>query len=349
MGLALALVGASVRLLAHPAPFSYVDLQIESDRVEAVLVVHDFDVAHELGLEPVDRLLDAAFAHAQAARMAALLAPRLELRLDDELAVPRWSAPDVLPDRQSLRFRLTYPARAGIGVVRFRADMFPYDPEHQTFLNIYERGTLRAQEIPRPGQPVEYVTGTRQGVWAVVRRFVPSGVHHILIGPDHVLFLVGLLLTGGALRRLVLMVTAFTVAHSVTLTLAALDVVTPPAWVVEPAIALSIVYVGVDNLLRRDGRDVREWIAFGFGFLHGFGFASVLREMGLPSQALGWALAAFNVGVEVGQVAVVMTVAAALYAVSIGSTKVRTRITIAGSSGMIVAGAYWFIERTFGG
>ena len=85
-----------------------------------------------------------------------------------------------------------------------------------------------------------------------------------------------------------MIVTAFTVAHSITLSLAALNLVSPPARLIEPAIALSIVYVGADNLLVRDGRDVRAWIAFAFGFIHGFGFANVLREMDLPTRALGW-------------------------------------------------------------
>ena len=111
---------------------------------------------------------------------------------------------------------------------------------------------------------------------------MPAGIHHILIGPDHLLFLVGLLLLGGTIRQLLLVVTSFTLAHSITLSLAALNIVSPPARIIEPAIALSIVYVGADNLLARGGRDVRAWIAFAFGFIHGFGFANVLREMDLP-------------------------------------------------------------------
>src|SRR5207245_3765966 len=85
-----------------------------------------------------------------------------------------------------------------------------------------------------------------------------------------------------------------------------------PARLLEPAIALSIGYVGADNLLVREGRDVRAWIAFAFGFIHGFGFASVLREMDLPARALGWSLFSFNVGVEIGQLLVVVLVASAL-------------------------------------
>src|SRR5258707_13096913 len=183
--------------------------------------------------------------------------------------------------------------------------MFPYDPKHQTFLNLYERGALQAQAIlDRDHAAFEYFAGTRQGALAVAGRFLPAGVHHILIGPDHLLFLVGLLLLGGSLRQLAVVVTAFTLAHSLTLSLAALNIVSPPARIIEPAIALSIVYVGADNLLVRNGRDVRAWIAFVFGFIHGFGFASVLRELDLPRRALGWSLFSFNVGVEIGQLLV---------------------------------------------
>ena len=161
--------------------------------------------------------------------------------------------------------------------------LFPYDPKHQTFLNVYDQGALQAQAIlDRDHAAFEYFAGSRQGVLAVARRFVPAGVHHILIGPDHLLFLVGLLLLGGSLRQLALVVTAFTLAHSVTLSLAVLGLVNAPSRLVEPAIALSIVYVGIDNLMVRSGRDLRPWIAFAFGLIHGFGFASVLREMDLP-------------------------------------------------------------------
>ena len=144
--------------------------------------------------------------------------------------------------------------------------MFPYDTNHQTFLNVYEGGALATQAILDAGHTsFDYYSGTRQGVWAVVKKFVPAGIHHILIGPDHLLFLVGLLLLGGTVRQLLVVVTSFTVAHSVTLSLAALNIVAPPARIIEPAIALSIVYVGADNLLVRGGRDVRAWIALTFG------------------------------------------------------------------------------------
>jgi hydrogenase/urease accessory protein HupE len=184
-------------------------------------------------------------------------------------------------------------------------------------------------------------------VVAVMKTFVPSGIHHILIGPDHILFLIGLLLTGGSWIALVRIVTAFTIGHSVTLSLAALDLVTPPATIIEPAIALSIVFVGADNLVRGNGRDLRAWVALVFGLVHGFGFANVLREFGLPDQALGWSLFSFNAGVEIGQLAIVVLVASLLASVRRRSATLGYRVAFAGSLVVIAAGTYWFVQRVF--
>jgi hypothetical protein len=137
------------------------------------------------------------------------------------------------------------------------------------------------------------------------------------------------------------------VAHSVTLSLAVLTIVSPPARLIEPAIALSIVYVGADNLLVHGGRDVRAWIALTFGFIHGFGFANVLREMDLPARALGWSLFSFNVGVEIGQLLVVASVATALAALRSRDEEFGQRLAFAGSLVVVVAGTFWFIQRVF--
>ncbi len=119
------------------------------------------------------------------------------------------------------------------------------------------------QEILNSGRTsVDFFTGSRQGLLAVFTAFTASGIHHIAIGPDHILFIIGLLLLGGSLTRLLAIVTAFTLGHSLTLALATLQIVDPPARIIEPAIALSIVYVGADNLLTgTKGRDVRAWVA----------------------------------------------------------------------------------------
>ena len=334
---------------AHPAPFSFVDVRIQSTTIELEVVVHAFDVAYELAIQPPNRVLEPGGLGTRAARLAALIGERLEITVDGRrVAVEAWSDPEPLPERQSVSLRGRVELEGEPGRIDVEAVMFPYDPQHQTFVNVYDEGELTSQAILGGGAPrYEYFVGSRQGTFAVIQKFVPQGIHHILIGPDHLLFLIGLLLLGGSLRRLLMVITAFTIAHSITLALAVLDLVSPPGSVVEPIIALSIVYVGADNLLVRGGRDMRVWIALVFGLIHGFGFASVLREMGLPSGALGWSLFSFNFGVEIGQVAVAVVVASALTALRARSEMVGRRLAIAGSVGVIAAGTYWFVERVF--
>ena len=348
-GIVAAAIGVPSPAAAHPVPFSFVDVHVQPSALDLTLVVHVFDVAHDLGVAPMERLFEPAVLAERAGAIRALLEPRLKIAADGRpVGIAEWSAPEALRERQSLRFQVRLAAQRPAGVVGVAASMFPYDPQHQTFLNVYEKDQLATQAILDSDHPsFDYYTGTRQGILAVIQRFVPSGIHHILIGPDHLLFLVGLLLVGGSLRQLAVVVTAFTLAHSITLSLAALNVFSPPARIVEPAIALSIVYVGADNLLVRGGRDMRGWIAFAFGFIHGFGFAYVLREMGLPSQALGWTLFSFNLGVEIGQLAVVVAVASAFAALRARSEAAGRRLAVAGSIVVIVTGTYWFIQRVF--
>jgi len=340
---------AAAPAFAHPVPFSYLDLRLSAGGdIDATLVAHVFDLAHDLNIDPPERLLAGTTAPDRAAALATLLQQRLQIAADGRVLQASWSEPEVLLDRQSLRWHLRYHLDRAPGAITVSALLFPYDPNHQTFLNIYERDALTSQAILDRGRTrFEYFAGTRQGALAVIRKFVPAGIHHILIGPDHLLFLIGLLLLGGSIRQLALVVTAFTVAHSITLSLAALNLVSPPARIIEPAIALSIVYVGADNLLVRGGRDVRAWIALTFGFIHGFGFANVLREMDLPSRALGWSLFSFNLGVEIGQLLVVVTVATALSALRSRSEAAGRRLAFAGSLVVVIAGAFWFIQRVF--
>jgi hydrogenase/urease accessory protein HupE len=346
---AILLSGLRTPVYAHPVPFSYVDVRLQPGAVEITLVAHVFDVAHDLGIEPAERLLDSDTLEARADAIVALLRDRLQVASDGgTLSTSTWSRPTPLVERQSLQLHARYPLASAAGAVAVTAALFPYDPKHQTFVNFYEDDAVASQSIlDLDHRQTEYFTGTRQGVWAVARKFGPSGVHHILIGPDHLLFLVGLLLLGGSIRRLLLIVTAFTLAHSLTLSLAALNFVTPPPSVIEPAIALSIVYVGADNLLVRGGRDMRGWIAFAFGFIHGFGFANVLREMDLPGRALGWSLLSFNIGVEIGQLFVVATVASALALLHSRSEAASRRVAFAGSVFVMAAGAFWFVQRVF--
>jgi len=340
----------ALQAAAHPVPFSYLDVRLERSSLDVGMTIHIYDLAHDLQVSPMERLLDSGFVSNQLPAIRALITPRLQLSADGRLLAADWSAnPEILMDRQSIRFHLRYPVAAPPGAVSVSTLMFPYDPNHQTFINVYDG------DATDPWQAIldvnhtrtEYFAGTRQGVLAVIQKFIPAGIHHILIGPDHLLFLVGLLLLGGSIRRLAMVVTSFTIAHSVTLSLAALNVLSPPARIIEPAIALSIVYVGADNLLAQGGRDVRAWIALAFGFIHGFGFANVLREMELPRRALGWSLFSFNFGVEIGQLLVVIAVASAFAFLRSRSEWARRRLVFAGSIVVIAAGTFWFVQRVF--
>ena len=346
-----ALMAAShVPVYAHPVPFTYIDVHVHPAAVNVAVVAHTFDLANDLKIQPPEKLLEHGTMGAHADAVTALLRDRLSISSDGErLTAATWSAPEALPDRQSVRLKAQFALSAPAGRLDVAALMFPYDPQHKTFLNIYESGTVAAQAIlDKDRTSFQYFTGTRQGVRAVLQRFVPAGMHHILIGPDHLLFLAGLLLLGGSFKQLLLVVTAFTIAHSITLSLAALGMVIPPANAIEPAIALSIVYVGADNLLvSAGGRDTRAWIAFAFGLIHGFGFANVLREMDLPSRALGWTLFAFNVGVEIGQVGFVALIASAFVWIRSRSEAAGRRLVFAGSIIVMLAGAFWFVEQVF--
>lgn len=352
----------------HPAPFSYLDLHLDAGGVTGTLVVHDLDAAHDLAVASADSLLEPAVAERYREALIALLTPRIALTFDDRAVAVTWGALEVVPDRQSLRLAFTVnggrPARVGL-----RAFVFPHDPIHQTFVNIYEDTALKHQAIlDATRQTADYYSGTAQGRVSVIRTFVLSGIEHILIGPDHILFLVGLLLLGGSLKRLALIVTSFTIGHSITLSLAALDILSPSSQFIEPLIALTIVVVGADNILvlrpfdsasrsRRlarggrpvgeQGTDIRAWLAAGFGLIHGFGFAYVLKEFGLPQAALGWSLFAFNLGVECGQLLIVGVVAGLLILVRRQSAVAAHWVAMAGSIAVVLAGLYWFVERVF--
>ena len=168
---------------------------------------------------------------------------------------------------------------------------------------------------------------------------VRMGIEHILTGYDHLLFLFGLVLVGGRPRSLFAVVSSVTLAHSITLALAVLGVLAPSPRLVEPAIALSIAYVGVENFFVKDAS--KRWrLTFPFGLVHGFGFAGALREIQIPHAKLPAALVLFNVGVEAGQIAVL----AALLPLVVWARK-QPRFVQFASAGVAAMGVLWFVQR----
>jgi len=178
------------------------------------------------------------------------------------------------------------------------------------------------------------------------------GVEHILTGYDHLLFLAALLLVCKNFRQAASVITFFTIAHSITLSLAALDIVRLPGRIVEPAIAASIVYVGLENIFGAHRFAWRALVTFGFGLVHGLGFASALREVGLGSTSIGvaWPLLKFSVGLETGQ----LVIAAIWLRVLLSMRRApkfdfERRWVPAGSVAVAIVGTYWLVTRVMAG
>lgn len=339
---------AACRALAHDEPYSHLDIRLEPGRAHGKVIAHMIDLAHEAGIEKPELLLDAGYAGKNLAALHRVLDSRVLIRINGESFRPRWQSFKVVAERKSLTFDWAAALSETVAKVEVLGPLFPYDPPHETYLNIYENGSIRHQNLlDRTNRKASYYSGTLQGRFEVVQEFVTQGIHHIFIGPDHILFVIGLLLPGGSIARLLTIITAFTVAHSLTLVLATLKVVNTPAAIAEPAIALSIVLLGLETLYaqKRGRGDHRITLAFAFGLIHGFGFAGVLAEFGLPETALGWSLAAFNVGVEIGQACIVLLVAPSILALRLRNPIVARRVVYLGTTSIIIAGAFWFVER----
>jgi hypothetical protein len=216
-------------------------------------------------------------------------------------------------------------------------------PDHRQVARIAVGGTAANVVLDRAHASWTGGAAAGGGALGLAWSMLKMGIEHILSGADHLVFLLGLILVGGSLRSLVGVVTAFTFAHSITLALAALNVLTPSPRLIEPAIALSIAYVGVENLFVKDAS--RRWrITFPFGLIHGFGFAAALREIALPRAQIPVALVSFNLGVEIGQLGV-LAVAVPLVIAARRAPAFERRGVRAISSTIALAGVVLFVVR----
>ena len=257
-----------------------------------------------------------------------------------------------------LRFSGNCP-RPGALTVDYRL-LFDIDPQHRGLLQYVEAGAA-SSVIFGVDSHRQSIGGAAAGPFEQFRQYVRDGIWHIWLGFDHILFLLSLLLPAVLLRRghawlpatsfgavaidVAKIVTAFTIAHSITLTLATLGVVSPNVRWIESGIALSVALAALNNVfpLVKNGR----WVAaFGFGLIHGFGFASALKDLGLPTGSLVLSLFGFNVGVEIGQLAIVALFLPIAFALR--ETWAYRRALLAGGSIAIatIAGV-WLVERAF--
>ena len=242
-------------------------------------------------------------------------------------------------DRSVTRITWYYPQRFGDNAVRVRQIDADNEKWHWS-----DWQWLRNDAHSEPFSLTEVFT--QQPVSAVIKTYIALGFEHILPrGLDHILFILGIFLLSIHLRPLLWQVTMFTVAHTLTLGLSMAGLVSLPASIVEPLIALSIAYIGIENITAHSLHKSRLVIVFCFGLLHGMGFASVLSDFGMPADAFLTALISFNIGVELGQLAVILLAFAAVGLWFRNKPWYRSVIEIPCSLAIAATGLYWTWER----
>lgn len=380
VALSSAVLMTSPPVVAHELQPTIGDLTVEAGTAELVLQINLEAFLAEIDLDTVDDTNDADNAEGYDALRALpnaeiiALAPRLlsgwnalPLLSVDGAAVPLKNVGITMPedvdidlarisqwtlsakvDPRAEVVQITWPAGAGAMVLRQQGVEDPFTG--------YLDGGDTSPEISLLG-------GAAQTNLGAFISYVPVGFDHILPkGLDHILFVLGLFLLSTHLRPLVWQVSAFTLAHTVTLALGALGLVNVPGAIVEPLIAASIVYVAVENIFLHKLSRWRPMVIFGFGLLHGLGFASVLGDFGLPPGQFVPALIGFNVGVELGQLCVIAMAATLLWLAVLAARRARLEgqeelvteypvlfraVSVTGSLLIAIIGAYWVVERVF--
>jgi len=326
---------------AHQTSVSYSELAVQGREVRGTLRFSLADLRTQLEVDP-QRL--------PASALQRLLLDSFVLKASDRPCALQPGAAAAPDGEDGVQLTAAWLCTADVDALEVRVgflDSFPIGHAHLSRIT-FGPGEV-SQRVAQVESPTFEARRTRS-VGQEFRRFLVLGIEHIFTGYDHIAFLIGLLLLGGTLRELVKIVTAFTVAHSITLALAALSMLTPSPRVVEPLIAASIVFIGAENLIalrtRRAAQALghRWMVTFAFGLVHGFGFASVLRELNLPRSVLATGLVSFNLGVEVGQVCIVL---AALPVLKLLVGSFRSFAT-GGSICVSLLGIVWLLQRLFG-
>lgn len=326
---------------AHVTAMGLATLEAEGERVVYRLTLVPSELPPEAaGL--IGRAADGDAASAQA--FAELLRRHLALAAEGEPCAPgriRIQGARLGEERVVTQIDWTCPAAPGR--LELRDDLSElFGPHYRSLVSARSAaggGGEMALDADNRAGAVEFERPARVE-W---RGFLRLGIEHILTGIDHLLFLAALLIGAPGLLGALAIVTAFTVAHSVTLSLASLGLLQLPGALVEPAIAASIVWVALENLRPQRGGSRRWLVAFLFGLVHGFGFAGALTELELSGWRLGAALLSFNLGVELGQAAVVAALLPCL--LWLRRRPGEAQLARAASLALAAAGAFWFVER----
>jgi hydrogenase/urease accessory protein HupE len=349
------ILGIGVSAHAHQVNLSTARVTLGGDRTVTVEVALKGSDADRLaGTHVFDAQRDSVDP-GQVAASAALIIGYVNAHvgvtgLDGTACAPGVAA--LVPDGDGVIFRNSFSCRNVTGDIIYRSTVLTAsDPGARQVVLIGE-GANAPQALLDASNTTVTLSAPAPSLFSTTQRYLVTGIEHIFLGYDHIAFLVGVVLWARRIVPVIKIVTAFTIAHSITLSLAALDIVVIPSIVVEPAIAASIVFVAMENFFSRD-IDGRWRVTFAFGLIHGFGFAGALREVGLPANAVVTALAAFNVGVEIGQVAIVSIVVPVLIALdrlmaTDRAKPVRATSLVYGLSALIsLLGSYWLVTRMF--
>jgi hypothetical protein len=360
-GLLLALLLAAPAF-AHKASDAYLTIERDGVRVHGRWDIALRDLDNALGLDADgDGDITWGEVRTREADIAGYAMPRLGLSSGGArcLLTPGEDLIDAHTDGAYLVMQFSGTCPVGSRTLSIDYHLFEgLDPQHRGLLNFVENGGSDSIVFSADA-PHRVVGGSSGGPLRQFANYLDEGVWHIWTGYDHILFLLSLLLPAVLVRKpagwqparsfrasfvdVAKVVTAFTLAHSITLSLAALSIVVLPSRFVDSGIALSVVLAALYNLFPVVA-DARWVAAFGFGLLHGFGFAGALHDLGLPAGSLALSLAGFNLGVEAGQLAIVVVFLPLAF--GLRSTWAYRRVVFAGGSAVIaLVASVWFVER----
>lgn len=347
----LTIIFAAVSGFAHDPGLSAVDLKFEGSRLNAHLAFSRADLET---LVPIDSNRDGQVSadELSAARpqLDAIGREAVKISVDGKPLIPS-AITTTTDDGNAVHFNLMFDHATG-SKLQLQSLLISKMPlGHKQFLTLHAAGqqALGARMLDVNNSlydlDLNIIAGSRQTFWG----FLKLGIEHILTGYDHLAFLLALLLLGGTACEAAKIITSFTLAHSITLALATLNIINLPSTFVEPMIAASIVYVGLENIVyaRRGSQAVsKRWLlTFAFGLIHGFGFASVLRELGIGTGGSAIVpLVSFNLGVEIGQIAIAMLALPIIWRLR-KQPKFSLRFVPACSILIAVVGGYWLVER----
>ena len=337
------------RLRAHQPGLSTLFLELGSNRLSAQLILawEELDGTNALDLNR-DRVLSAEELAAARPRLLRLGEGALSLEAGGRMLALK-AAPEIQMDETNgLRFQLTYELPSAPMLLVTSEIISELRADHSQIVMVRDTAGVKLGEavLDRKKPTVEIPLGanaTSVRPYSASRDFVRLGLKHILEGWDHLAFLFGLLLVGGRLRDAMKIITSFTVAHSLTLALATLNVIRIPASIVEPIIAVSIIYVGFENVLRKEFSH-RWMLTFAFGLIHGCGFATILADRGVGANggSVAGPLLWFNLGVELGQLGIAALMLPVIW--KLKSLFPKRWVPVM-SVALIVLGSYFLVQR----